>query len=67
MGHDLPEKLDDYDLVIHCASCMLNKKTMLTRIKMCEELNIPITNYGVVLALVNGILDRSVEIFRNKM
>ncbi|MCY6355669.1 [FeFe] hydrogenase H-cluster maturation GTPase HydF [Clostridium sp. ZS2-4] len=63
MGHDFPEDLGDYDLVIHCGSCMLNRKTMLTRIDMCREKNVCITNYGVVLAYLTGILDRSVEIF----
>lgn len=65
MGHDLPKDLSDYDLVIHCGSCMLNQKTMLTRIQLCEEAKTPITNYGVVLALVTGILDRSLEVFKN--
>lgn len=66
MGHDLPKDLSVYDLVIHCGSCMLNKKTMLTRIALCEGAGTPITNYGVVLALVTGIMDRSLEIFREK-
>ncbi len=66
MGHDLPKDLSVYDLVIHCGSCMLNKKTMLTRIAYCEAAGTPITNYGVVLALVTGIMDRSLEIFREK-
>lgn len=64
MGHDFPEDLGDYDLVIHCGSCMLNRKTMLTRIDMCRDKNVCITNYGVVLAYLTGILDRSVEILR---
>ncbi len=63
MGHDFPENLLDYDLVIHCGSCMLNKKTMQTRIQIVKEVNVPITNYGVVLAFLNDILERSVEIF----
>ncbi|AHF05992.1 [FeFe] hydrogenase H-cluster maturation GTPase HydF [Desulfitobacterium metallireducens] len=63
MGHDFPTNLEDYALVIHCGSCMLNKKTMETRIRFCQERNIPITNYGVVLAHFNGILDRTLEIF----
>ena len=65
MGHDFPndDSLDSYDLIIHCGSCMLNQKTMQTRIQLCQEKNIAITNYGVVLAALNGILDRSVEVF----
>lgn len=63
MGQDFPLKVKEYDLVIHCGSCMLNQKTMITRINICRENNVPITNYGVVLAYLSGILDRSLEIF----
>ncbi len=63
MGHDFPKELN-YDLVIHCGSCMFNKKTMLSRIALCKENNVPITNYGVVLAYLNGILDDSLKIFK---
>lgn len=66
MGHDFPEDLEKYDLVIHCAACMLNKKTMQTRISTCQEKGVCITNYGMVLAYLTGILDRSIEIFKNK-
>ncbi len=62
MGHDFPSDLSKYDLVIHCGSCMLNKKTMLSRISICNMENVPITNYGVVLAYVNNILDRSLSV-----
>lgn len=62
-GHDLPRDLSAYDLVIHCGSCMLNRKTMESRIALCEEVETPITNYGVVLALVTGILERSLAVF----
>lgn len=64
MGNDFPEDLRDYDLVIHCGSCMLNRKTMVNRIRMCKEAGVPITNYGLVLAHGAGILDRAVEIFK---
>ncbi len=64
MGHDFPNDIKDFDLVIHCGSCMINKKTMLNRITMCDELNIPITNYGIILAYINDILDQSLEMFR---
>lgn len=63
MGHDFPENLGEYDLVIHCGSCMLNKKVMQTRIDLCVEKGVKITNYGVILAYLNGILDRCIEIF----
>ncbi|HHW48299.1 MAG TPA: [FeFe] hydrogenase H-cluster maturation GTPase HydF [Clostridiaceae bacterium] len=64
MGHDFPENIEEYDLVIHCGSCMMNKKTMQTRIDMCMEKGVSITNYGVLLAYLTGILDRCLEIFR---
>lgn len=57
-GHDLPEALEVYDLVVHCGSCMMNRKSMLTRIRLCEEAGTPITNYGVLLAYGAGILKR---------
>lgn len=63
MGHDFPEDIAGYDLVIHCGSCMLNKKVMQTRIDMCLENGVKITNYGVILAYLNGILDRCIEIY----
>jgi len=60
-GHDLPEDLSVYDLVVHCGSCMMNRKSMLTRIRLCEEAGTPITNYGVLMAYATGILDRSLR------
>lgn len=63
MGHDFPEDLGSYDLVIHCGSCMLNKKTMLNRIAMCEAVGVPITNYGIVLAYVQDILEATTHMF----
>lgn len=63
MGQDFPEDLSDYDLVIHCGSCMLNKKIMQTRIDICQDAGVPITNYGIILAYLNGILERSIKVF----
>ena len=65
MGQDFAEDQDltKYDLIIHCGSCMLNKKIMQTRIDMCVEVNVSITNYGIILAYLNGSLDRCIEIF----
>lgn len=62
MGHDFPEDLNTYDLIVHCGSCMLNKKTMLTRIQLAQEAGVPITNYGVLLAYVTDILDRTTQV-----
>lgn len=60
---DFPKNLKDYDLVIHCGGCMLNSRSMINRQEFCREQGVPITNYGVVLAYVNGIAERSREIF----
>lgn len=64
-GYDFSEDLEKYSLVIHCGGCMVNRKEIESRIILCNEKNIPITNYGVVLAYLNGILDRTLEIFKN--
>lgn len=63
MGEDFPRDLESYDLVIHCGSCMLNKKTMETRMKICSDKGVPITNYGILLAYLTGILNRAVKVF----
>lgn len=61
MGEDFPKEIENYDLVIHCGSCMFNRKAMLRRIDLCTENGVSITNYGIVLAYLAGILDRSTE------
>jgi [FeFe] hydrogenase H-cluster maturation GTPase HydF len=63
MGHDFPEDIEKYDLVIHCGACMVNKKTVQTRIDMCQEKNVKIVNYGMILAYLTGILPRSLKVF----
>ena len=63
-GHDFPSNLKDYDLIVHCGGCMLNKKAILTRLSICEEVGVPVTNYGVILAYLNGILPRCSQIFK---
>lgn len=65
-GYDFPEDLKDYDLVVHCGGCMLNKKSVLTRLWVCQQTDVPVTNYGVILAYLNGILPRSSEIFKQR-
>lgn len=57
-GAEYPEDLTPYDLVIHCGACMFNRKHVLSRVKRAREQGIPITNYGVILAALTGILDR---------
>lgn len=64
--YDFPEDIDKYDLIIHCGACMINRKTVINRVKQCKEKNVPITNYGIVLAYLNGILERSLSLFNTK-
>ncbi|WP_297639192.1 [FeFe] hydrogenase H-cluster maturation GTPase HydF [uncultured Clostridium sp.] len=62
VGYDFAEEeLKEYALVVHCGACMINRKTVVNRVQKCRENNIPITNYGVVLAFLTGILERSTE------
>ncbi|MBK5252159.1 MAG: [FeFe] hydrogenase H-cluster maturation GTPase HydF [Peptostreptococcaceae bacterium] len=63
MGHDFPENHGEYDLIIHCGACMTNRKTMQSRMRICKECGVAMTNYGVLLAYLSGILDRAMTIF----
>ena len=60
-GRGYPEDLTPYDLIIHCGGCMLNDKEMQYRVRHADEQGVPITNYGVALAEMNGILDRALQ------
>jgi [FeFe] hydrogenase H-cluster maturation GTPase HydF len=62
-GHDFPENLADYSLVIHCGACMMNRREMLTRLMRSRAAGIPTTNYGLVIAYSLGILERALEPF----
>lgn len=62
-GGTFPADLNKYKLVIHCGGCMLNQKEVLFRYNLAKEQNIPISNYGITIAYINGILKRSLEIF----
>ncbi len=62
-GKDFPESLAAYDLVIHCGGCMLNRRTMLSRIQACAQADVPLTNYGLVLAYFSGIAPRALQPF----
>ena len=57
-GHDWPENLETYDLIIHCGACMLSRQQVINRIKEAEKINKKITNYGVCIAYLNNILDK---------
>ena len=62
-GSDFPENLTNYRLVIHCGGCTLTEKEMNFRLRTCSENGVPVTNYGILLAHLNGILKRSVSLF----
>ena len=57
-GADYPEDLTPYDLVIHCGACMFNRKHVLSRIERARQQGVAITNYGIILAALTGVLDR---------
>lgn len=62
-GTEFPEDLTKYKLIIHCGGCMLNEREMKYRERTAVEQGVAITNYGITIAYVHGILERSVEIF----
>jgi [FeFe] hydrogenase H-cluster maturation GTPase HydF len=57
-GSDFPEDLSSYDLIIQCGSCMFNRKYVMNRINLARAQGIPMSNYGVVIAYLSGILDK---------
>lgn len=59
-GSDFKEDLSQYDLIIHCGACMFNRKHVLTRVERAKESQVPMTNYGIAMAHLLGILDRVV-------
>ena len=60
-GKDFLKDLSSFRLVIHCGGCMLNENEMKNRVLSCREQNVPVTNYGMVIAKTKGILERSLE------
>lgn len=59
-GNDFPKDLTTYDLILHCGACMFNRKYVLSRIERARAQRVPMTNYGVAIAHLNGILDKIV-------
>ncbi len=62
-GTSFAEDLSKYKLIIHCGACMLNEKEMQHRIRCAQQQGVPITNYGITIAYINGILKRTLEPF----
>lgn len=56
-GNDIPQDLTPYDLVVHCGGCMFNRAHVLSRIARCREQGVPVTNYGILIAKLTGILE----------
>lgn len=63
-GDSFPSDLSGYKLVIHCGACMINRRAMLYRQKICKEFGVPMVNYGVAIAYIHGILKRVLSPFR---
>jgi [FeFe] hydrogenase H-cluster maturation GTPase HydF len=62
-GREFPENLKDYDVILHCGSCMLNRKEVLSRLEEAESAGVPVINYGIGIAWLHGILDRALKPF----
>ena len=62
-GREFPNDITPYKLVIHCGACMWNRQEMVSRIRECQRQGVPITNYGLVIAFAQGILERALEPF----
>ncbi len=63
-GGDFPDDLSRYSLIVHCGGCMLPEREMMFRQKTAEDYNIPFTNYGILIAYMNGILERSINMLK---
>lgn len=62
-GSDFPSDLSEYNLIVHCGGCMLNEREIISRLNLAAGQSVPFTNYGVIIAYINGILERSLRIF----
>lgn len=62
-GTEFPDDLSEYKLIVHCGGCMLNEREMKYRQKCALDQHVPITNYGILISYMQGILERSIAIF----
>ena len=62
-GRDYPENLAEYKLVIHCGGCMLTRREMLFRVEQCRQQGIPVTNYGIAVSVLQGVVERTLSPF----
>ena len=68
-GKEFPdvEELEGAKLIIHCGACVLNRSSMMRRVRMSKRLGIPMTNYGVTISYLHGVLDRAIRVFRREV
>ena len=62
-GRDYPDNLAHYRLVIHCGGCMLTRREMLSRIEKARQAGVAITNYGVAISVLQGVIERTLSPF----
>ncbi len=62
-GTQFPDDVSEFKMVIHCGGCMLTEREVLYRMRCCKDQNIPVTNYGILIAYLNGILKRTIQPF----
>lgn len=62
-GRDYPADLTAYKLILHCGACMINRREMLTRLRKAKEAGVPVTNYGVAISFLQGVIKRSLAPF----
>jgi predicted GTPase len=63
-GGEFPDNLQEYKVIVHCGGCMLNEAEMKHRMAKAKADQVPMVNYGMAIAAMHGILDRSMEIFK---
>ena len=66
-GGEFPQDLSDYALIVHCGGCMSNEAEIKSHFNRAVEQNVPIVNYGMAIAYMNGILNRSMEIYKQEI
>lgn len=62
-GRDYPDDLKKYKLILHCGGCMMNRREMLNRLRKAQEAGVPVTNYGVAISFLQGVIKRSLAPF----
>lgn len=65
-GGEFPKELSKYALAVHCGGCMLSEREVTARLERCGSVNVPVTNFGTAIAKMNGILERSLQVFNRQ-